>query len=310
VRVLGQPCAHLGMLVRVDIRACRDLRVDGVEEADELLVPMALHVAADNGAIEDIEGGQQGGGAMASVVMGHGAGTARLHWQAGLGAIESLDLALFVERQDHRMGRRIDVEAERRLMPTALASIRPVQWVASPDGGSSARSTTRCMAAAGSGRFPGLRVLSRVSPATPSAMNRACQRHTTGFDLPERRMISVVPQPSAVARMMFARQTCFYALWFATIASSRRRSAGVTFTIIPALIPRAAGSRRTRAGRGRPPRFRTNQQETTRPTTISVTVNGLSGTHSDASRSRLNWSCYIVLLKTCDRALDQLMPKC
>jgi len=28
-------------------------------------------------------------------------------------------------------------------------------------------------------------------------MNRACHRHTTGFDLPERRMISVVPQPSA-----------------------------------------------------------------------------------------------------------------
>jgi hypothetical protein len=32
-------------------------------------------------------------------------------------------------------------------------------------------------------------------------MNRAC----TGFDLPDRRMISAVPQPSAVARMMAAR---------------------------------------------------------------------------------------------------------
>src|SRR5262245_50284400 len=69
-------------------------------------------------------------------------------------------------------------------MPTALASIRPVQWVASPGGGPSARSTTRCMVATGSGRFPGLRVLSRVSPAIPSAMNRACQRHTTSLDLP------------------------------------------------------------------------------------------------------------------------------
>jgi hypothetical protein len=39
-------------------------------------------------------------------------------------------------------------------------------------------------------------------------MNRACLRHTTGFDLPERRMISVVPQPSAVARMILARHTC------------------------------------------------------------------------------------------------------
>ena len=66
-----------------------------------------------------------------------------------------------------------------------------------------------CTVAAGSRSLPSLRVLSRVSPSTPSAMNRACHRHTTGFDLPDRRMISAVPQPSAVARMMAARHTCF-----------------------------------------------------------------------------------------------------
>ena len=38
--------------------------------------------------------------------------------------------------------------------------------------------------------FAGARVLSRVSPSTPSAMNRACHLHTTGFDLPDRRIIS------------------------------------------------------------------------------------------------------------------------
>jgi len=31
----------------------------------------------------------------------------------------------------------------------------------------------------------------------------------TGLALPDRRMISAVPQPSAVARMILARQTCF-----------------------------------------------------------------------------------------------------
>jgi hypothetical protein len=62
-------------------------------------------------------------------------------------------------------------------------------------------------------------------------MNRACHLHTTGFDLPERRMISAVPQPSAVARMMLARHTCFCgALRSETIASSRWRSPRVTFT--------------------------------------------------------------------------------
>ena len=72
-----------------------------------------------------------------------------------------------------------------------------------------AKSTTRRTVATGSGGLPGLRILSRVRPATPSAMNCACHRHTTGLALPDRRMISAVPQASALARMILARQTCF-----------------------------------------------------------------------------------------------------
>ncbi len=45
-----------------------------------------------------------------------------------------------------------------------------------------------------SGGLPGFRVLSRVSPATPSAMNRSYHRHTTGLALPDRRMIAAAPQ--------------------------------------------------------------------------------------------------------------------
>ncbi len=52
-----------------------------------------LHAAADHGAVEDVEGGEQGGGAVALVVVGHGAAFAGLHRQAGLGAVERLDLA-------------------------------------------------------------------------------------------------------------------------------------------------------------------------------------------------------------------------
>src|SRR5688572_4615633 len=70
--------------------------LDGVEEADELLMEMALHAAADEGAFEHIEGSEQGRGAVALVVMGHGAGPAVLHRQAGLGSVERLDLALLV----------------------------------------------------------------------------------------------------------------------------------------------------------------------------------------------------------------------
>jgi hypothetical protein len=44
-------------------------------------------------------------------------------------------------------------------------------------------------------------------------MNRSYQRHTHGFDTPARRMTSAVPQPSAVAKMIRARQTCFCGLF-------------------------------------------------------------------------------------------------
>ena len=43
----------------------------------------------------------------------------------------------------------------------------------------------------------------------PSFMNRSCQRQTQVFDLPVRRMISLVPTPSALERMIAARQACF-----------------------------------------------------------------------------------------------------
>jgi hypothetical protein len=42
----------------------------------------------------------------------------------------------------------------------------------------------------------------------PSCMKRSCQRQTQVFDLPVRRMISLVPTPSALNRTISARQTC------------------------------------------------------------------------------------------------------
>ena len=77
----------------VDDLAGGDLGFDGIEEADELLMPMALHAAADDRAFEHVEGGEEGGGAVADIVMGHGAAASLLHRQARLGAVESLDLA-------------------------------------------------------------------------------------------------------------------------------------------------------------------------------------------------------------------------
>src|SRR5829696_5636888 len=118
-RMAGEPGDHLRVLVGgvvveddVDELTDRHRRLEGVEETDEFLVSMALHTAAEDRAVEHVEGGKQGGGAVALVVMGHGAGPALLQRQAGLGAVEGLDLALLVDREHHRMGGRIDIEAD------------------------------------------------------------------------------------------------------------------------------------------------------------------------------------------------------
>ncbi len=73
----SEPRAYLRMLMdgvvvedNVDQLAGRNRRFDGVEEADELLMAVTLHVAADDGSVEDIERSEQGGGAMALVVVG------------------------------------------------------------------------------------------------------------------------------------------------------------------------------------------------------------------------------------------------
>ena len=61
--------AHLRVLVGaivveddVDDLADRHLRLDGIEEADELLVPMVMHVATNDGAVEHVESSEEGGG--------------------------------------------------------------------------------------------------------------------------------------------------------------------------------------------------------------------------------------------------------
>jgi hypothetical protein len=106
-RVSVEPLTQLRMLVggivvedHVHDFSGRHLRLDGVEEADELLATMALHASADDLSFEDVESSEQRCCAVAFVVLGHGPGTALLHRQVGLGAVERLDLRLFVDRED------------------------------------------------------------------------------------------------------------------------------------------------------------------------------------------------------------------
>ena len=68
----------------------------------------------------------------------------------------------------------------------------------------------------------------------PSFMNRSCQRQTQVFDLPVRRMISLVPTPSALERMIAAPPDVFCeALRSLVIASRRPRTDRVIVMEIP-----------------------------------------------------------------------------
>ena len=126
----------------VDDLAGADLALDSVEDADELLMGVLLHAAAKHRAIEHVEGGEQGGGAVSLVVVGHGPTLAGLQRQAGLGTVErpcsgqgqALDLALLVDREHDRMRGRMQVEADNVLdflgeggVPGALEGAPPVR---------------------------------------------------------------------------------------------------------------------------------------------------------------------------------------
>ena len=114
-----EPGHDLGMFVRaivveddMDHLTGRHLAFDGVEKADELLVTVLLHTTTDDRAVENVEGGEQGGGAVALVIVGHRLAFAGLERQAGLGAVERLDLGLLVDREHQRVCRRRHVEAD------------------------------------------------------------------------------------------------------------------------------------------------------------------------------------------------------
>lgn len=82
---------------RLDVLSGGDFAFDGVEKANELLMPVLLHAAADHRAVEDVEGCEQCRGPVPLVVVGHSAALAVLQREARLGTVERLDLGLLVD---------------------------------------------------------------------------------------------------------------------------------------------------------------------------------------------------------------------
>ena len=94
------------------IETSRGLLVDQLEKAQELAMAMTRHASSDHPAVEHVQRGEQGGGAVALVIVGHRPGAPLLHGQSRLGAVESLDLALFVDTKDQRLVGRIEIEPD------------------------------------------------------------------------------------------------------------------------------------------------------------------------------------------------------
>ncbi len=73
---------------------------------------MVPHAVAEHRVVKHIERSEQGSGAVANIVVGHGAGLIRLERQPQLGVIERLYLGLFVDREHDSVARWRQVETD------------------------------------------------------------------------------------------------------------------------------------------------------------------------------------------------------
>lgn len=107
-------CLVGGIVVddQVEVETGRGPMIDQLEKAQELSMPVAWHAGPDHLAVQHVESSEQGRGAIALVVVGHGARAALFHWQAGLGAVEGLDLALLIDTEHERLVGGIEVEPD------------------------------------------------------------------------------------------------------------------------------------------------------------------------------------------------------
>lgn len=80
------------------------------EETEELLV--AVPVLAEPGHLPggDFQGGEQGGGAMADVVVAAWLVVARFHHTRLLGAVKRLELGLLIDTQHDRVNQRVQIQ--------------------------------------------------------------------------------------------------------------------------------------------------------------------------------------------------------
>jgi len=102
----AKPALDPGMLMcrvvvhdHVDLLVLWNNVIDGAQELQPFLMAVPVVAHGDDLAFQRVQSRKQCGRAVALVVVGHGSATAFLHWQAGLGAVQRLNLALLVGAQ-------------------------------------------------------------------------------------------------------------------------------------------------------------------------------------------------------------------
>jgi len=86
--------------------------IDFTQESDKLLMPVAWHTIADYLSVEHTQGSEQGGGAVALVIVSHRPAASLLHRQPGLCAVQSLDLAFLIDAKNQGFIGRIQIKAD------------------------------------------------------------------------------------------------------------------------------------------------------------------------------------------------------
>ena len=102
--MVTKPLSHRGMFVGpvivqhdVYFQTRPDGRFNTLQKEQEFLVPVSRLALADNCTVENIESGKQCGRTMPLVIMGLSLRKSRTERQNGLGAIQRLNLTLFVD---------------------------------------------------------------------------------------------------------------------------------------------------------------------------------------------------------------------
>ena len=163
----------------MNLLAGRHGLVNQAQKLQPLPMPAPLLAYAPDLSAGGIERGKQCGGAVALVVVGHGLVATFFHGQAGLGAIQSLNLALLIQRQHQCVASDGEV-----------CVVRAMIWLT--------------LAAVIFGGRPGRRA-SCSNPVTPRARNRLRQRAAMRGATDRRSAIRLSGNPSAHSRTMRQR---------------------------------------------------------------------------------------------------------